>query len=116
MSVSSAEQDHAALWRWRTEPVRRLHVSAALPSRRACSKRREFHLQLYSRCLAKRKAAEQKEGKGRAQGGQETSHAGALDDYIFAGGQTQLAVGETVILLHPPLPSLGVSIWIQISC
>ena len=28
----------------------------------------------------------------------------------------RLAVGETVILLHPPLPLVGVSIWMERGC
>ena len=31
-------------------------------------------------------------------------------------GLASLAVGETVILLHPPLPLVGVSIWMQREC
>ena len=29
------------------------------------------------------------------------------------GGRAALAVGETGILLHPPLPSVGVSMWTE---
>ena len=32
------------------------------------------------------------------------------------GSEVFLAVGETVILLHPPLPSVGVSIWMERGC
>ena len=32
-----------------------------------------------------------------------------LDEFVAAS----VAVGETVILLHPPLPSVGVSIWME---
>ena len=32
-----------------------------------------------------------------------------LDEFVAAS----VAIGETIILLHPPLPSVGVSIWME---
>ena len=35
---------------------------------------------------------------------------------LLALGGAGVAVGETVILMHPPLPLIGVSIWMQRGC
>ena len=39
-----------------------------------------------------------------------TSQRGGLWELL------EVAVGETVILLHPTLPSVGVSIWMERGC
>ena len=49
---------------------------------------------------------ERREGEGGREGGREES----------GGGRQRLAIGETVILLHPPLPFVGDSIWMERGC
>ena len=44
---------------------------------------REFHLRIYDKCVEERTRAAALPGKGRLQGGQESSHVAALDDFIF---------------------------------
>ena len=44
---------------------------------------REFHLGIYDKCVEERKRAAELPGRGRLQGGQESSHVAALDDFIF---------------------------------
>jgi hypothetical protein len=44
---------------------------------------REFHLDIYEKCVTERRTAAQESGKSRLQGGQEASHVAALDDFIF---------------------------------
>ena len=44
---------------------------------------REFHLSIYDKCVEERTRAAALPGKGRLQGGQESSHVAALDDFIF---------------------------------
>jgi hypothetical protein len=44
---------------------------------------REVHLSIYDKCVAERRRAAALPGRGRLQGGQESSHVAALDDFIF---------------------------------
>ena len=44
---------------------------------------REYHLAIYDKCVAERTRAAELPGRGRLQGGQESSHVAALDDFIF---------------------------------
>ena len=38
------------------------------------------------------------------------------DERQVEPGEKRLAIGETVILLHPPLPLVGVSTWMERGC
>ena len=44
---------------------------------------REFHLGIYNKCVEERSRVAELPGKGRLQGGQESSHVASLDDFIF---------------------------------
>ena len=44
---------------------------------------REYHLAIYDKCVEERRRAGELPGRGRLQGGQESSHVAALDDFIF---------------------------------